>query len=88
MSNVVLITIGESILFNFFANPRNYVLSKNGHDFSNKAVLKLKIPKNVFNKKCGPKLLFSTEIFPRKILMIFDIEIIFESPILALFDKA
>ena len=80
MSNLVLITRGKSILF--------YFLSKNRHNFSNKAVLKMKIPKNIYNKKCGLKLLFSTEIVLKKMLIIFDIEIIFESPILALFDKA
>ena len=48
----------------------------------------MKIPKNIYNKKCGLKLLFSTEIVLKKMLIIFDIEIIFESPILALFDKA
>ena len=88
MSNVVLITRVESILFHFFANPQNQVLSKNRHDFSNKAVLKQKIPQNVFIKKCSPKLLFSTEIFLSKILGIFNLKIILKSQILALFDKA
>ena len=33
-------------------------LVKNWHDFIKKLVLKLKLPKNNFNKKCAPKLLF------------------------------
>ena len=36
-------------------------------------VLKLKLPKNHFNKKCAPKLLLFNEKI-RKIWMIFDIE--------------
>ena len=40
----------------------------------------------MYNVVLITKLLFFTEIFPSEILMIFDIEIIFESPILALFD--
>ena len=47
-------------------------IPKTGHDFSDKVALKLKISKNVFNKKCGPKLLFSTKSFLSKILMILD----------------
>ena len=39
------------------------------------------------NKKCASKLIFSNEIFFRKILMIFDVEIYFEDQILALFDS-
>ena len=42
----------------------------------------------MYNVVLLTKLLFFTEIFLSEILMIFDIEIIFESPILALFDKA
>ena len=42
----------------------------------------------MYNVVLITKLLFFTEIFLSEILMIFDIEIIFESPILALFDKA
>ena len=53
-------------------NPRT------GHNFRDKAVFKLKISKNVFNKKCGPKLLFSTEIFLSKILMYLDKKIFLE----------
>ena len=34
----------------FFTNPQNWVLSKNRHDFSNKVVSKLKIPKMFFRK--------------------------------------
>ena len=48
--------------------------SKIGPDFSNKKVLKFKLPKNNFNKKYAPKLLFFNEIKIRKIRMIFDIE--------------
>ena len=48
-------------------------LSKIGSDFSKKVDSKLKLPKNHFNKKCAPKLLFFNEKI-RKIWMIFDIE--------------
>jgi hypothetical protein len=37
-------------------------------------VLKLKLPKNNFNKKYAPKILFLNEKKIRKIRMIFDIE--------------
>jgi hypothetical protein len=37
-------------------------------------VLKWKLPKNHFNKKYAPKILFLNEKKIRKILMIFDIE--------------
>ena len=37
-------------------------------------VLKLKLPKNHFNKKCAPKILFLNEKKIRKIQIIFDIE--------------
>ena len=43
-------------------------------DFSKKVVLNLKLPKNHFNKKCAPKILFLNEKKFRKIWMIFDIE--------------
>ena len=35
--------------------------SKIGPDFSRKVVLKLKLLKNCFNKKCAPKFLFLNE---------------------------
>ena len=47
-------------------------------------VQKLKLPKNHFNKKCAPNLLFFNEKKFREIRMIFEIEIQFESPIFAL----
>ena len=56
-----------------FANPWSWASSKIGHDFINKWVLKLKLPKNHFDKKCAPKLLFFIEK-NRKIRMIFDTE--------------
>ena len=40
----------------------------------NKVVQKLKLPKNVNNKKCGPKIKFFNEKKFRKIRIIFDIE--------------
>ena len=54
--------------------PSFATLSKIGPDFSNKKVLKLKLPKNNFNKKCAPKLLFFNEKKIRKIRIIFGIE--------------
>jgi hypothetical protein len=36
-------------------------LPKFRRQFSNKSILKLKLSKNVFNKKCGPKLIFFYE---------------------------
>ena len=40
----------------------------------NKAVKKLSLEKNVFNKKWSPKLIFFNEIKVGKFRMIFDIE--------------
>ena len=37
-------------------------------------VLKLKLPKHHFNKKCAPKILFLDQKKVKKIRMIFDIE--------------
>ena len=51
------------------ALPSFAAWSKIGPDFSRKVVLKLKLPKNHFNKKCAPKILKI-----RKIRMIFVIE--------------
>ena len=42
--------------------------------YSRKVVLKLKLSKKNFNKKCAPKILFLNEKTFRKIRMIFDIE--------------
>ena len=47
---------------------------KIGHDFSNKAVQKLKLEKNVSNKKWSPKLILLDENFFEKNRLIFDIE--------------
>ena len=44
------------------------------------------LPKNDNKKKCASKLIFINEKKMRKIQIIFDIEIDFESQILALFD--
>ena len=41
--------------------PSFAALSKIQPDFSNKRILKLKLPKKHFNKKCAPKLLFFYE---------------------------
>ena len=41
-------------------------------DFSKKVILKLKLPKNHFNKKCAPKLLFFNEKKVGKIAWFFD----------------
>ena len=46
-----------------FWSPSGDSLSKIGHHFSNKVVLKLKSAKNAFYKKGAPKLIFFNEIF-------------------------
>jgi hypothetical protein len=43
------------------ALPNFATSSKIGPDFSKKVVLKIKLPKNHFNKKCPPKILFFNE---------------------------
>ena len=43
------------------SNAEIAVLPKIKHHFSNKIILKLKLSKNVFYKKCGPKLIFFNE---------------------------
>ena len=43
-------------------------LSKIGSDFSKKGGLKLKLPKNHFNKKCAPKLLLFNVLIDKRIL--------------------
>ena len=48
--------------------------SKIRRHFRNKSCSILKLSKNVFYKKCGPKLIFFFEKKIRKIWMIFDIE--------------
>ena len=45
---------------------------KSGMILPFEVVLKLKLPKNHFNKKCAPKILFLNEKKIRKIQMIFD----------------
>ena len=47
---------------------------KSGMILPFEVVLKLKLPKNHFNKKCAPKILSLNEKKIRKIRMIFDIE--------------
>ena len=42
--------------------------------FTNKLVLKLKLSKNVFYNKCGPRFIFFNEKKIRKIRTFFDIE--------------
>ena len=44
-----------------FVSPSADSLSKIGRQFSNKAVLKLKLAKNAFYKKGAPKLIFFNE---------------------------
>ena len=58
--------------FEFWIN--NGEVSKIGHHFSNKKIQKLILSKNVNNKKCALKLVFSMKKKIRKILMIFDVE--------------
>ena len=48
----------------------------------------MEVLKNVNNKKHAPKLIFFNEKKLRKILIIFDIKIDFESQIFALFDSS
>ena len=50
------------------------VCQKLGIILENKVVQKWKLEKNVFCKKCSPKLIFLNEFFFEKILSIFDIE--------------
>ena len=64
--------------------PSFVALSKIGPDFSKKVVLKLKLPKNNFNKSFAPKLFFFNEKKIRAIRMTFNIEN--SIPIFALFD--
>ena len=61
------------------ALPSFAASSKIGPGFSKKMVLKLKLPKNHFNKKCAPKSLFLNEKKNQKDLNDFDIENYFES---------
>ena len=49
-------------------------LQKLGLILESKVVQKLSLEKNVFNKKCSPKLIFLDEFFFEKIWLIFDIE--------------
>ena len=49
-------------------------LQKLGLILESKVVQKLSLEKNVFNKKCSPKLIFLDEFFFEKIRLIFDIE--------------
>ena len=44
------------------------------HHFRNKLFLKMKLSKNFFDKSWAPKLIFSNEIFFRKIRIFFDTE--------------
>ena len=59
----------------WFDFPRcSHGLSKIRRHFRNKSRSILKLSKNVFYKKCGPKLILFNEIFFRKIRTFFDIE--------------
>ena len=49
-----------------FGSPSSDSLSKIGRHFSYKAVLKLKLANNAFNKKGASKLIFFNEIFFQK----------------------
>ena len=49
-------------------------LQKLGLILESKVVQKLRLEKNVFNKKCCPELIFLNEFFFEKIQLIFDIE--------------
>ena len=44
-----------------FENWCNGELSKIGHHFSNKVILKMMLSKNINNKKCAPELVFFNE---------------------------
>ena len=59
MAHVVLITRGQRILiFLQIRGAFRFIV----HNFSNKGVLELKLPKKIiFNKKCAPKHLFFIE---------------------------
>ena len=59
------------------------VRQKLGVNLENKVVQKLKL-QNVFNKKLSPNLIFLNK---KRNQLIFDIEINFESTILALFEE-
>ena len=62
--------------------PSFETLSKIEPDYSDKKILKLKLLKNHFYKKCVPKLFFFNGKKIREIRIIFDIENSLESPIL------
>jgi hypothetical protein len=56
------------------SNAEIAVSPKTGRHFSNNNILRLKLLKSVFYKKCDPKLIFFNEIFFRKIQTFFDIK--------------
>ena len=62
------------MVFWYFQCWDSTVLPKIRRHFRNKSHSILKLPKNVFYKKCGPKLKFFNELFFRKIRTFFDIE--------------
>jgi len=57
-----------------FGSPSSDISSKIGRHFRNKTFFKIKLSKNAFYKKGGPKLIFFNKKKIRKIRMIFDIE--------------
>ena len=57
-----------------FENSCSGELSKIGHHFNDKMILKLMLSRIVKNRKCAPKLVFSIEKKIRKIWMIFVVE--------------
>ena len=62
------------IIFWFDFHRCSHGPSKIRRHFRNKSRSILKLSKNVFYKKCGPRLIFFNEIFFRKIWPFFDIE--------------
>jgi hypothetical protein len=63
------------------------VRQKMGMILENKVVQKLKLEKNVFHKKCSPKLIFLNDYFLEKFCQFFTLKIDFESTISALFEE-
>ena len=56
--NTSFIFTKESNIVKYFFDISNTVSPKIRCHFSNKIILKLKLSKNLFYKKCGPKLIF------------------------------
>ena len=70
--SIKIIKIKIFFLFDF--HRCSHGPSKIRRHFRNKSCSILKLSKNVFYKKCGPKLIFFNEFFFRKIRTFFDTE--------------